>query len=94
MIHHFLINPAAGKKFDTDAFESNITKICKEEKIDFNTARFFIAEERIGRAEKITAYPPPTYITTALGCVFILALFVCIALFMPEILSFISGLIK
>ena len=66
----------------------------KEEKIDFNTARFFIAEEKIGRAEKITAYPPPTYITTALGCVFILALFVCIALFMPEILSFISGLVK
>lgn len=35
MVHHFLINPAAGKKFDTQSFEKNIIEICKDEEVEF-----------------------------------------------------------
>lgn len=35
MVHHFLINPAAGKKFDTQKFEQSIIEACKSESVEF-----------------------------------------------------------
>lgn len=63
----------------------------KEEKIDFENARFFLSPERIDRIKRLNEEGIPSYLQTALGCILIFAIFVCISLFMPEILSFISG---
>lgn len=35
MIHHFLINPAAGKTFDTDSFADNIVVACEKEGVEY-----------------------------------------------------------
>ncbi len=66
----------------------------KEEKIDFSTARFFIPSEQIDRAKRFQEKENPTLWRTALICVFIIALSVCIALLMPEILRLLNNLIE
>lgn len=63
----------------------------KDEKIDFENAKFYIAEEKIDRAKRISETPFPSYINATLCCILILAIFICIALFMPEILNWIAN---
>ena len=62
-----------------------------KEKIDFENARFYISSEGLERAQKLEQKENPSIPRTILICVLILALAVCIALFMPEILSFIAN---
>ena len=61
-------------------------------KIDFATAKFFIPEESVKRAELIKEKENPTLLRTILVCVLILALYVCIMLLMPSILRLISNI--
>ena len=63
----------------------------KEEKIDFETAKFYIAEDKLDRAKKINEISFPSYINATLCCILILAIFICITLYMPEILTWIAG---
>ncbi len=63
------------------------------EKIDFSTARFYIREEKIGEAKHIIETYGTSIVRTILYCVFFMALYVCIALLMPEILTGINALI-
>ena len=62
------------------------------EKIDFSTAKFFIPEEKVEKATMIKEKENPTVMRTALLCVFIFAVCVCIMLLMPELLTFIAGM--
>ena len=62
----------------------------KEEKIDFSVARFYLAPEKLDKAKRMQETESPSYIKTALACVLILAIAVCITLAMPELLSFLS----
>ena len=66
-------------------------KKLKKEKIDFTKARFFIPKENVDRAKLIKEKENPTILRTALVCVFIFAVTVCLMLLMPEILNFISN---
>ena len=65
-------------------------KEMKKEKIDFSTALFFISKENLDRATLVRDRENPTILRTALVCVLILALTVCIMLLMPEILTLIA----
>ena len=65
-------------------------KKLKKEKIDFQTARFYIPETALDRAKRIKERENPTLLRTALICVLILALSVCLMLLMPEILRLIA----
>ena len=69
------------------------TKGYKEEKIDFNSAKFFIRENQKDNAIKIVNTGNYSPLNTALLCLFIVAIYICIALLMPAILSFISSLL-
>ena len=62
----------------------------KEEKIDFSNASFYINSDAMDRAKKISEDGMPSYFKTILGCIFILVIFICVTLFMPEILSWVS----
>ena len=64
----------------------------KEEKIDFDTARFYICAEGRDRATRIIDQKEPSYLNMALGCVLILMLFITLTFFVPEILYLITGL--
>ncbi|MBR5140418.1 MAG: hypothetical protein IKV16_05110 [Clostridia bacterium] len=61
-------------------------------KIDFATAKFFIPEESVKRAELIKEKENPTLLRTVLVCVLILSLYVCVMLLMPSILRLISNI--
>ena len=66
----------------------------KHEKIDFNTAKFYIREEKADDAKNIVENYGTSMLRTALYCVMIFAFYVCIALLMPEILSWVDILIS
>ncbi len=69
-------------------------KELKEEKIDFSVARFYLAPEKVDKAKRMQETEKPSYIKTALACVLILAVAVCITLAMPEFLSLLSKMGK
>ena len=58
--------------------------------IDFDTAEFYIPKDRRDEAERIREKTTSTLTRTVFTCLFILAVFVCISLFMPELLDFIN----
>ena len=61
----------------------------KEEKVDFSTARFYIKNP--DRAARINEEKIPSYVTAAAVATIIIVLTVVLTLFMPYILSFITG---
>ena len=63
----------------------------REGKIDFETAKFYISEGGLDRAAKIKDEAAPSYVNTVLGCVLILMIFTTVVLFMPDILTLITG---
>ena len=65
----------------------------RNEKIDFENAKFYLREEGMERTEKILESSSPTLINTILLCVFILAIFVCLSLAMPYLLNLIDSYI-
>ena len=65
-----------------------------EEKIDFDTARFFIPEDLVDKAKLVKDKENPTVIRTLLVCLLIIALSVCFMMLMPAILTFVSNRIS
>lgn len=63
----------------------------KDEKIDFTTARFYILESGQDRAKNVLENYGTSLPRAILYCVLFLALYVCIALSMPELLTLING---
>ena len=64
----------------------------KEEKIDFDAARFYICDAGRDRATRILEQKEPSYINTALGCILVVMVFITLTLFVPDILYFITGI--
>ena len=65
----------------------------KEEKIDFSSAKFYIHENAIDEAKKLTETNGPTVINTALYCVLMLAVYVFVMFLMPSILTLINNIL-
>lgn len=63
----------------------------REEKINFDEAKFYVVPEKLPRARKINEAGAPSYFQMTLACIFILSIFICVSLFMPEIMNFIAG---
>ncbi len=63
----------------------------KEEKIDLETAKFYIKSEGADRAQQIIETYGTSMVRCVLYCVFFLAIYICLSLCMPEILSLING---
>lgn len=60
-------------------------------KLDLEGARFYISEAGRDRATRINGQQPPSYLNTVLGCILVILVFGIIMLFVPDILSFITG---
>ena len=63
----------------------------KDEKIDFAEARFYIRESANDRAKNIIENYGTSTFRAVLYCILFLALYVCLALSMPEILTIVNG---
>ncbi len=72
-------------------YEEYMSKDYKTEKIDFEEARFYIKEEARDRAKKVLELGSATPLNTILFCLLLLAVYICLALLMPGILSAING---
>ena len=66
----------------------------RHEKVDFATAQFYVREEQMDDAKNIVENYGTSVYRTALYCVLVMVLYVCLMLFMPEILSLIDGAIQ
>lgn len=69
------------------------TKGFKEEKIDFKTAEFYIKPDKLDEAKRIIDVPSTSVLSIVLLCILIIAIFTCIMLVMPELLSFINSIV-
>ena len=69
------------------------SKDFKEEKIDFKTAEFYIKPDKIDEAKKIIDVPTTSVISMILLCILIIAVFACLMLVMPELLTLINSMI-
>lgn len=68
-------------------------KLPPEEKIDFNLARFFVDPQNAERARRFYENNNSSVIKTVLICVLILAVYFCLMLVMPSILSLLDGIV-
>ena len=74
-----------------EEYKASLKEKKKDEKIDFDAARFFIPAENLERAKHIKEKENPTLLRTLLVCLLILALSVCVMMLMPSILTLISN---
>ncbi|MBR2930008.1 MAG: hypothetical protein IKC32_02145 [Clostridia bacterium] len=65
----------------------------RHEKVDFDTARFYIRADRADDAKNIIENYGTSMLRTGLYCVMVIAIYVCLALIMPEILSLLDGML-
>ncbi len=70
-----------------------LSKKERDEKIDFENARFFLREEGMERSTKILEAHAPTILNTVLLLIFILAIFVCLSLVMPSLVELLDNYI-
>ncbi len=64
----------------------------KEEKTDFATAKFYIAEDKLDEAKRIFERSDSSVIHTVLFCVFIVSIYICLLFAMPGLLEFFNAL--
>ena len=69
------------------------TKGYKEEKPDYDTARFYIKDEGRDRARRVIELGSASTLNTLLFCLLLVAVFICLALLMPGILSALNSLL-
>ena len=66
----------------------------KEEKIDFSLARFYLREDGLARSRHIVEVGQTSILNTVLFSVLLVAIYCCLALLMPEILTLINNLLN
>ena len=90
-----IIQRVGEKKYTYEEYTEMIKKKeYKEEKIDLSTARFYINPDSSQEAQALAESTSPTVLNTVLFCILSVAVFFCIILILPEILTFINNLLK
>lgn len=86
---------AGEKQYTYEEYSALIkTKGFKEEKSNFDEARFYLSKENFTDAQKVLDIPSPSLINTILFCILLIAIYICIILIIPGLLSFISSIFK
>lgn len=86
-----LIKCAGAKTYTYEEYSKlQKTKGFRDEKINFDEAKFYINAEQMPRARRINDMGLPSYFQTILGCLLILIIFISVTLFMPEILTLLT----
>ena len=66
----------------------------KEEKTDYKTAEIYIKPESMPLVKRLQNSPPPTLVSTVIYCVIIVAVYLVLAYFLPDIVSYINDTLK
>ena len=69
------------------------SKAGTDEKINFDTAQFYLDESQLDRARRIGEAGNPSLLRSILFALLLFTIGVCLFLLMPEILTFINGLL-
>ena len=69
-------------------------KLRYEEDIDFKVARFYLKKDSLDEAKKITEVSAPTILNTVLICILMIAIFFCLVLLLPDILTLVNNIIE
>ena len=89
-----IVKRVGEKEYTYEEYSALIkTKGFKEEDIDFNEAKFYLKKENLNEAQKVLNVPTPSVINTLLFSVLLIAVYICIILIIPELLTLISGLL-
>ncbi len=89
-----MVKRAGEKQYTYEEYSALIkSKDFKEEKIDFEEAKFYLDETSLEDAKKVVDVPAPSVINTLLFCVLLIAVYICLILLIPEILNLINNLI-
>ena len=70
--------------------ENSKKKGYKEEKIDFDTARFYLNKEALGKVQRVMETSNPAWWRPALMSLFVIVLAAILAVFLPELLELIN----
>ena len=81
------------KKQTYEEFMANAKKKLTKEKLDFSAAQFYVRPERVEYARTASDSERGSLLKTALICAAIFAIFFILFCTMPEILTFINGLL-
>lgn len=86
-----LVKRVGAKEYTYEEYSALIKeKGFKEEKIDFENAKFYLSEEGIDDAKRIAEANVTSPLNTILFCLLLLAVYVCLMFTIPEILTFIN----
>ena len=89
-----VVKRAGEKQYTYEEYSALIkSKDFKEEKINFDEAKFYLNESTLDDAKKIVDAPAPSVVNTILFCVLLVAIYICIILIIPELLNLINNLI-
>ena len=89
-----MVKRAGEKQYTYEEYSELIkSKNFKEEKIDFDEAKFYLNEDALDDAKKIVDVPAPSIINTILFYVLLVAIYICIILLIPEVLNLINNII-
>ena len=89
-----IIGRAGEKQYTYEEYIEYSKKKHKKEKTDFKSAKFYIRESAMDRAQSILDSNDTPILHTALFCVLIFAIFVVLTLMMPDILEFVNKAVK
>ena len=88
-----IVSRAGEKKYTYEEYVALSKEKGFKDTIDFKEARFYISEDGRDRATHIYEENEVSVLQTVLLCVLIVAVFVCIMLLMPSILTLINNLL-
>ena len=90
-----MVKRAGEKQYTYEEYSALIkSKDFKEEKIDFEEAKFYLDKTSLEDAKKVVDVPAPSVINTLLFCILLIAVYICLILLIPEILNLINNLIS
>ena len=90
-----IVKRAGEKEYTYEEYSALIkSKNFKEEKINFEEAKFYLNKEKEEDAQRVLNVPAPTVINTLLFCILLIAVYICIIMIIPDILTLINNFIK
>ena len=72
----------------------NDKNVISIEPIEIKTAEIYIKPESMPLVKRLQNSPPPTLVSTVIYCVIIVAVYLVLAYFLPDIVSYINDTLK
>ena len=89
-----IVKRVGAKELSYEEYKDAVkSKDYEEEKIDFETARFYIKDDAKDQAKRISESNTTSVLNTVLFCVLLVTIYVFIMFLMPSILTFLNNIL-